>query len=121
MPSTSSPQPSSTNISDAVVSQCLGGDCSELVELVVAGDNNTAMVPSASPEASATGVPASDGATIPQHVASMGTSAFKVIMDAGMCTAVLVLCFAGWFCGCGCGLGVDTAAVDALVGEWERL
>ena len=24
-------------------------------------------------------------------------------------------------CDCGCGLGVDTAAVDALVGEWERL
>ena len=23
--------------------------------------------------------------------------------------------------GCRCGLGVDTAAVDALVGEWERL
>jgi hypothetical protein len=23
--------------------------------------------------------------------------------------------------GCGCGLGVDTAAVDELVGEWVRL
>ena len=107
-PLPTSPQPSSTNISDAVVSQCLGGDCSELVELVVAGDNNTAMVPSASPEATATGVPASDGATIPQHVASMGTSAFKVIMDAGMCTAVLVLCFESHvpsrvLCVCVCG------------------
>ena len=27
----------------------------------------------------------------------------------------------GTGCDCGCGLGVDTAAVDALVGEWERL